>query len=148
MLGIGDQAPEFEVLSDEGKAVRLSSLRGAPVILYFYPKDDTPGCTRESCGFRDALSKIAAFSGAKVVGVSVDDVESHRQFKEKYGLNFMLLADTQKTLSTLFGVLAGDVSSRSTFILNKNGKIVKMFPRVKVDGHIEEVLEALEELSS
>jgi thioredoxin-dependent peroxiredoxin len=145
MLGIGDMIPEIEVTSDEGKTLRLSQFRGEFVILFFYPKDDTPGCTKEVCDFRDAMSKIKAL-GAHLIGVSVDSVESHQQFKEKYSLPFMLLSDTKKELSGLLGVLVGDTTTRSTFIINPKGRIAKEFNKVKAEGHVERVLEVLGEL--
>jgi thioredoxin-dependent peroxiredoxin len=145
MLGIGDLLPDIEVTSDEGKILKLSQFRGEFVILFFYPKDDTPGCTAEACDFRDAMSKITKL-GAHVIGASVDSVESHYQFKEKYSLPFMLLSDTKKELSGLLGVLVGETTARSTFIINPKGRIAKEFHKMKVEGHVERVLEVLEEL--
>jgi peroxiredoxin Q/BCP len=147
MLGIGDLIPDIEITSDEGKTLRLSQFRGEFVILFFYPMDDTPGCTREACGFRDAAAEVAN-SGARVIGVSVDSVESHQKFKEKYELNYMLLSDSKKELSGILGVAEGDRTTRSTFIINPKGRIAKEFHKVKVDGHVERVLETLEELKS
>ena len=147
MLGIGDLIPDIEVTSDEGKTLKLSQLRGDFVVLFFYPKDDTPGCTKEACGFRDAMSQLTKL-GVHVIGASVDSVESHQQFKEKHGLNFMLLSDTKKELSGLLGVLDGDATTRSTFIINPKGRIAKEFHKFKVDGHVERVIEVLEELKS
>jgi peroxiredoxin Q/BCP len=145
MLGIGDFAPDIEVTADDGAIFKLSQFRGENVVLYFYPKDDTPGCTKEACDFRDASIQLAKLK-AKVFGVSIDDPESHQQFKAKYQLPFTLIADTNKNLSTLFGVLSGDTAARTTFIINRKGKIMKKYQRVKVEGHVEAILEALEEL--
>ena len=147
---IGGKAPAFTVFGDNGKKVSLSDFRGKKVILYFYPKDNTPGCTRESCAFRDNLTEIKRKGGA-VVGVSVDSVASHKGFKQKYALNFPLLSDSEKKISLAYGVwkqksLYGRKYmglERSTFLINEDGKIEKIFPKVQVDGHLDEVLAAL-----
>ena len=147
---IGGKAPAFTVFGDNGKKVSLSDFRGKKVILYFYPKDNTPGCTRESCAFRDNLTEIKRKGGA-VVGVSVDSVASHKGFKQKYALNFPLLSDSEKKISLAYGVwkqksLYGRKYmglERSTFLINEDGKIAKIFPKVQVDGHLDEVLAAL-----
>ena len=147
---IGGKAPAFTVVGDNGKKVSLSDFRGKKVILYFYPKDNTPGCTRESCAFRDNLTEIKRKGGA-VVGVSTDSVASHKGFKQKYALNFPLLSDSEKKISLAYGVwkqksLYGRKYmglERSTFLINEEGLISKVFPKVQVDGHLDEVLAAL-----
>lgn len=147
---IGGKAPAFTVFGDNGKKVSLSDFRGKKVILYFYPKDNTPGCTRESCAFRDNLTEIKRKGGA-VVGVSVDSVASHKGFKQKYALNFPLLSDSEKKIALAYGVwkqksLYGRKYmglERSTFLIDEEGLISKVFPKVQVDGHLDEVLAAL-----
>jgi len=146
----GDVAPEFKLKSTEGKEVSLKDFRGKQVVLYFYPKDDTPGCTREACDFRDNLARVKA-KGAVVFGVSHDSVESHERFQEKYDLPFTLLSDPDKKVTEAYGVykkksLYGKEFmgvERTTFVVDTDGRIKKIFPRVKVDGHVEEVLQAL-----
>jgi peroxiredoxin Q/BCP len=137
-------------LADDGKSVRLSDFRGKKVVLYFYPKDDTPGCTREACNFRDGLRRLSA-RGAVVLGVSVDSVESHQRFKAKFHLNFPLLSDAGRRVVTAYGAwkqksLYGRTFmgiERTTVLIDEAGRIAKIFPRVKVDSHLEEVLAAL-----
>ena len=149
----GETAPDFTLPADDGKSIQLSQLRGRPVVLYFYPKDDTPGCTREACAFRDRRSEIAE-RGAVVLGVSPDDVASHGKFRDKYGLNFPLLADTGHQLAERYGAwreknMYGKKSmgiQRSTFLIDREGKVRKVWKKVSVDGHDEEVLRALESL--
>ena len=150
-LEVGDKAPAFTLTADDGTKVRLSALKGAPIVIYFYPKDDTPGCTREACAFRDqhaALKKL----GAKVLGISPDDVESHAEFRDKFNLNFPLLADPGHKVAEKFGAWREKVRfgkksmgiQRSTFILDKKGVVAKRWKSVKVDGHDAHVLKALE----
>lgn len=149
-LGEGKKAPDFSLKDDDGATVKLSGLKGRTVVLYFYPKDDTPGCTKEACSFRDGFKEIQK-KGAVVLGVSPDSVESHKKFKEKFHLNFPLLSDTEKKVVNAYGVwkeksLYGRKYmgvERTTFVIDEAGKIKKVFPKVKVDGHYEEVLEAL-----
>ena len=149
----GDKAPDFELPTDGGNAINLSHFKGRKVVLYFYPKDDTPGCTREACAFRDRKDQLAKL-GAKVFGVSADDVASHVKFRDKYELNFRLLADTDHKVAEAFGAwreknMYGKKSmgiQRSTFLIDAGGKIVKVWKRVQVDGHDEQVLEALQAL--
>ncbi len=149
-ISIGQSAPDVRLVDDQGRAVRLSDFRGQPVVLYFYPKDDTPGCTREACAFRDGIAKIRQ-RGAVVLGVSADSVESHQRFKEKFKLNFPLLSDANKAAVQAFGVwkqksMYGKTYmgiERTTFIIDRDGKIAKVFPKVNVDGHFEEVLAGL-----
>jgi len=149
-LESGDKAPDFLLKSDGEEAVKLSSHRGKKVVLYFYPKDDTPGCTAEACSFRDGFSEIQK-KGAALFGVSVDSIESHKKFKEKYHLNFPLLSDPDKKVVTAYGVWKEKNMygrkymgiERTTFVIDENGKIKKVFPKVKVDGHFDEVLAEL-----
>lgn len=146
----GSKAPAFKLQDDAGKTVSLSDYKGKKVVLYFYPKDSTPGCTTEACDFRDNLNRLTK-SGAVVFGISADSVESHRKFKEKQGLNFPLLSDPERKAIEAYGVwqekslygrkFMGIV--RSTFVLDGEGKVLKAFPRVKVSGHVDAVLEAL-----
>jgi peroxiredoxin Q/BCP len=149
----GQRAPAFALAADDGTKVRLADLKGKPVVLYFYPRDDTPGCTREACAFRDqspALKKL----GAVVLGVSTDSVESHARFRDKHRLNFPLLADVDHAVAEKYGAwreknMYGKKSlgiQRSTYLIGADGKVAKVWKRVNVDGHDDEVLEALAEL--
>jgi thioredoxin-dependent peroxiredoxin len=146
----GQAAPDFTLRSDAGREVRLSALRGQPVVLYFYPKDDTPGCTREACSFRDRKADLAAH-GAAVLGVSPDDVASHGKFRDKYSLNFPLLADAGHQVAEAYGAWREKTSygktsmgiQRSTFLIDAAGKVRKVWKRVEVDGHDDAVLAAL-----
>ncbi len=146
----GEAAPEFELESDAGETIRLRDLRGRRVVLYFYPKDDTPGCTKEACGFRDDLPRFRA-ADATVLGVSADDVASHRRFKEKYDLNFPLLADPDHRVSEAYGVwgkktLYGreiEGIHRTTFLIDEEGRVARVWERVRPEGHAEEVAAAL-----
>ncbi|MEK6276060.1 MAG: thioredoxin-dependent thiol peroxidase [Actinomycetota bacterium] len=150
MVEEGKPAPEFEATTDAGERVKLSDFRGKPVVLYFYPKDDTPGCTVEACGFRDAYPKFEQ-RGAVVLGVSPDDEASHVRFKEKFELPFPLLADPEHAVAEQYGVwveknYAGKKYmgvSRSTFVIDADGNLVKAMHNVKPDGHAQKVLEAL-----
>jgi thioredoxin-dependent peroxiredoxin len=146
----GRPAPDFTLTADTGEDVSLSSLRGKPVVLYFYPKDDTPGCTAQACGIRDAWGEFQN-AGALVLGVSPDDEASHAKFKEKYGLPFPLLADTEHQVSEQYGVwgektYAGKTYmgvNRSTFVIDADGNVAKVFLDVKPDEHADQVLDAL-----
>ena len=144
MIEEGQPAPDFELRSDEGAGVRLSDLRGKPVVLYFYPKDDTPGCTRQACGIRDAWSEFQR-AGAEVLGISADTEGSHERFKAKYSLPFTLLADPERTLAEPYGVGREGKSSyeRSTFVIDAHGNVAKIMRRVNPDRHADEVLAAL-----
>ena len=150
MVEEGKPAPDFELASDSGKPVRLSSLRGKPVVLYFYPKDDTPGCTTQACGIRDAYDKFEQ-AGAVVLGVSPDSVRNHVKFKEKYNLPFTLLADPEHGLAERYGVWKerntyGKKSmgiERSTFVIDAEGNVAKTMRRVRPDTHAADVLAAL-----
>lgn len=143
-------APDFTLLDDTGVERRLSDYRGQPVVLYFYPKDDTPGCTTEACAFRDAYSEYTQ-AGVAVVGISPDKVKSHAKFKAKYQLPFTLLADENHAVCELYGVWGRkkfmgreyDGVFRTTFLIGSDGMIVKVFENVKPDGHSQEVLVAL-----
>jgi len=146
----GDPAPDFRLPADDGKTYALKDLRGRKVVLYFYPKDDTPGCTKEACSFRDNLSRVQS-KGAVVFGVSKDDLASHAKFREKYSLSFPLLSDPEGKVLNAYGVwkeknLYGKTFmgiERTTFVIDERGRIQKVFARVKVDGHVDEVLAAL-----
>lgn len=149
MLKVGDDAPEFTARDQDGKIITSEDLRGQKVVLYFYPKDDTPGCTKEACSFRDA-NAVYAEKGVKVFGVSGDDETSHRKFISKFNLPFPLLADTDHSLANAFGAY-GEKSMygkkymgvmRKTFLIGEDWKIVKVFDKVNVEQHAEEVLQA------
>jgi len=150
MISAESEAPDFTLLDQNGNEFTLSKSKGTPVVLYFYPKDDTPGCTREACAFRDARSDYEA-AGARVVGVSPDGVETHKKFETKYELPFTLLADPDHQVCELYGVWQeknnyGKKSMgvvRSTFVIDAEGIVRKVYPRVKVDGHSDKVLEIL-----
>ncbi len=150
MLKAGDTAPSFTLPSSDGSEVSLSDFKGKKVVLYFYPKDDTPGCTTEACLFRDDLSAFKR-KGAVVLGVSVDGIESHQKFAEKYSLSFPLLSDEGERVVKAYGVwkeknLYGRKymgTERTTFLIDKEGKITHVFPRVKVDEHVKDVIEKL-----
>lgn len=151
-MKVGQKAPDFSVADDSGKTVKLSDFKGKKVVLYFYPKDSTPGCTTEACNFRDGFAAIRK-KGAVVLGVSADSVASHQKFKTKFDLNFPLLADTERKIIESYGVwqekslygrkYMGIV--RATFIIGEDGKISHIFPKVKVKEHYDEVLAALGE---
>ena len=150
MIEEGNPAPDFELSSDAGETVRLSELRGKPVVLYFYPKDDTPGCTAQACGIRDAYGEFEK-EGAVVLGVSPDDERSHGKFRDKYGLPFTLLADTDHRVAEQYGVW-GEKKYRGrsylgvkrwTFVIDEDGNVKRVFPDVKPAEHAENVLAAL-----
>ncbi len=144
MVEEGKPAPNFELESDSGETVKLSDLRGKPVVLYFYPKDDTPGCTRQACGIRDTWGEFQR-AGAEVFGISADTVASHEKFKEKYSLPFPLLADPEHKLGEAYGVAREGKNSyeRSTFVIDAGGNVAKIMRRVNPDQHADQVLEAL-----
>lgn len=151
----GEAAPNFTLDSDDGPAVSLAALKGKPVVVYFYPRDDTPGCTREACAFRDRSGELKAH-GATVLGISTDDVKSHGKFRKKFALNFPLLADTEHKTADAFGAwreknMYGKKSmgiQRSTFLIDAAGIVRKVWRKVNVDGHDAEVLAALDALKS
>jgi peroxiredoxin Q/BCP len=141
-LAVGTQAPTFTVKDTNGNTVSLSDFAGKTVVLYFYPKDDTPGCTKQACSFRDAKQ---TYDGKDVVvlGVSVDNEQSHQQFTEKYGLNFPLLADTEQTLVKAYDVDGGGYAKRVTYVIDGNGKITHVDSSVNTSTHASDVLLAL-----
>ena len=152
MLKEGDVAPDFNSKDQNGKTVKLSDYKGKKLVLYFYPKDDTPGCTKEACSFRDA-DDVYNSKGIKVFGVSTDDEKSHQKFISKFQLPFDLLADTDKSIVESYGVW-GEKSmygkkymgtTRKTFLIGEDGKIAKIFDKVNVEQHADEVLEAFGE---
>ena len=148
MIKEGDNAPEFALKADDGSTVRLSDLRGKKVVLYFYPKDDTPGCTTQACELRDRIREFEAH-GTVVLGVSPDDVASHKKFKEKYDLNFPLLADEDHKVAEAYGVWVEKHkygrtywgNERTSFVIDEKGNIAKVLPRVKPADHAGQVLE-------
>lgn len=150
----GRPAPDFTLTADDGKKVKLKDQRGSPVVLYFYPRDDTPGCTREACAFRDRKQELLKL-GVKVFGVSTDDVASHVKFRDKYELNFPLLADVDHKIAEQYGAwqeknLYGKKSwgiQRSTFLIDGKGVVRKVWKRVSVDGHDEQVLAELKKIT-
>lgn len=152
MISDGDKAPAFDLESDSGEHLKLKDLlaEGKTLVLYFYPKDDTPGCTREAQAFTEAKRKLAN-AGAMVVGVSKDSIKSHCKFRDKYGLNFPLLSDPELKAHEAYGAYGEKVmygkktmgTIRSTFVIDPKGKVVKSWRGVKVDGHVDAVLEAI-----
>jgi peroxiredoxin Q/BCP len=150
MVEVGKPAPSFSVLDQHGRKVTLASLKGSPMVLYFYPKDQTSGCTKEACSFRDAVAEYEK-AGAKIVGVSPDSVESHVKFIDKHELPFTLLADTERKVAEAYGVWKEKSMygrkymgvERTTFVIDAKGIVRNIFPKVKVEGHSAEVLEAV-----
>ncbi|MBW7887784.1 MAG: thioredoxin-dependent thiol peroxidase [Bacteroidetes bacterium] len=149
-LKVGDNAPDFSLSAVDGKNYSLKDFRGKKIVLYFYPKDNTSGCTKEACSFRDNLSAIKR-KGAVVIGVSPDSLHSHEKFIATYDLNFLLLSDESKELLKKYGVWKEKSMygrkymgvERTTFIIDEKGKLSHIFPKVKVEGHTEEILKAL-----
>ncbi len=154
-LNVGDKAPDFNAITDSGENFKLSDNLGNWIVLYFYPKDNTPGCTNEACSFRDNMERITAYN-AKVFGVSFDSTNSHTNFKEKNSLNFTLLSDPDKKIAQMYEVVGekkmfGKTTiglKRSTFIIDPEGIIRWANRDVKVDGHVDEVISKLQELQS
>ena len=152
MLKEGDDAPDFTTKNQNGEDIKLADLRGKRVVLYFYPKDDTPGCTKEACSLRDSFD-VFEEKGIKIFGISTDSEKSHQKFISKYSLPFDLLADTEKELVNAYGVWGEKMNygkkymgiNRMTFLIDENGKIAKIFKKVKVDEHADEVLKAFGE---
>jgi thioredoxin-dependent peroxiredoxin len=150
----GQTAPDFTLAADDGGKIKLSKLKGKPVVLYFYPKDDTPGCTKEACAFRDRKPELKKL-GATVLGVSADTVDSHGEFRDKFKLNFPLLADVGHEVAEKYGAwreknMYGKKSmgiQRSTFLIDADGKVARVWKAVQVDGHDEQVIAALKELA-
>ncbi|HLG23913.1 MAG TPA: thioredoxin-dependent thiol peroxidase [Candidatus Nanoarchaeia archaeon] len=142
----GDKAPDFELNDGEGNKLKLSKLKGKKAVLYFYPRDDTPGCTKEACDFRDNIGQLKK-SGVEVIGVSNDDEKSHKKFSEKFLLPFRLLSDTEKSVSKIYGVyelkkFMGKEYygiTRSTFLIDESGKILKIYYKVNPEGHVDEI---------
>jgi thioredoxin-dependent peroxiredoxin len=153
MLNERDAAPDFTSIDDHGNELSLKDFRGKKVVLYFYPKDNTSGCTKEACNFRDNLARVKR-NGAVLLGVSPDGEKSHTKFRDKFDLNFPLIVDEDKTIVSAYGVWKEKSMygrkymgvERTTFIINEKGKIAKIFPKVKVEGHVDEVIEALTSL--
>ena len=150
MLKKGDKAPDFSLPDQDGKIIKLHEFAGKKVVIYFYPKDDTPGCTIEACAFRDAYDLFLE-KGAVVIGISADDTASHDKFRKKYGLPFHLVSDESHQLIEKYGAW-GEKNmmgkkymgiTRSTFVIDENGTILKDFPKVTPEGHAEEVLKFL-----
>jgi peroxiredoxin Q/BCP len=150
MLQAGDRLPELDVVDDTGRHLSTTELAAGTLVLYFYPKDDTPGCTNEAGQFRDAFDEFER-RGATIVGVSRDSVASHQKFKTKYGIPYTLIADTDSRLCDAFGVIVEKTMygikrmglARSTFVIDAGGAVVKVWPNVKVDGHVQAVLASL-----
>ncbi len=149
MVATGQKAPDFEALDAKGETVKLGDFAGRKVVLYFYPRDDTPGCTIEACAFRDDLAKFKK-AGVEVLGVSMDSVESHQKFAEKFGLPFRLLADPDGKIVKAYGVYGEKTFYgkkfmgvfRTTFLIDETGKIARIWEKVKPEGHAKEVLDA------
>ena len=150
MLTIGTKAPSFSLPDQDGKIVSLEDYKGKKVVLYFYPKDNTPGCTAEACSFKDNMARVKAL-GAIVIGISGDSAESHVKFREKYGLTFPLLSDPSHDVikkydawkkKSMYGKTFLGIR-RTTVIIDEKGVVTHLFPKVKVKGHVDEVLEAL-----
>src|SRR6056297_4194295 len=149
----GKKAPAFTLATDSGDKVKLSDLKGQPVVVYFYPRDDTPGCTKEACALRDRYDEIQQH-GVHLFGVSTDDAESHTKFRQKYSLPFPLLVDADHAMSEKYGAwreknMYGKKSmgiQRATYLIDAEGKVAKVWKRVKVDGHDDQVIEAVKEL--
>ena len=152
-LAEGDKAPDFNMTTDAGGSVSLADLKGRPVVLYFYPKDDTPGCTTEACGFRDLEADFSSVD-ATVIGVSRDSVKRHDKFKAKYDLNFALGSDEDGVVTEAYGVWVEKMNygrsymgiERSTFLIDGTGAIAKIWRKVRVKGHVDAVLEATKAL--
>jgi len=147
---VGAPAPDFDLPDQDGKPHRLQDYAGKWLVLYFYPKDDTPGCTQEACAFRDDLHKLAAL-GAQVVGISVDDSESHAEFAKKYHLPFPLLADRTAEVAARYGALTNlmlmKFAKRYTFLIDPHGKVAKVYTKVETSKHSTEIIEDLKKLT-
>lgn len=153
MLEEGNKAPDFELTGDQGEKIKLSKLKGRTVVLFFYPKDNTSGCTKEAIGFSEKRGKFAA-AGAEVIGISPDSVKSHGRFREKHGLTVTLLADEDKKAISAYGAWVEKSMygrtymgvERSTFLIGADGRIARIWRKVKIPGHVEAVLEAVQAL--
>ncbi len=146
MVSVGDKAPTFQALDQDGKEHSLADYKGQWLVLYFYPKDDTPGCTTEACGMRDAMSELQRY--AHVVGVSADNIESHKQFAEKYNLNFSLLADTEKEIIRAYGADGTPFTKRITYVINPEGEIAHVYEKVDPESHAAEIIADLQKLQA
>jgi peroxiredoxin Q/BCP len=152
-LAEGDAAPAFSLPGDDGQVHTLAAHKGAPVVVYFYPRDDTPGCTTEACDFRDNMAR-ATEKGAVVYGISKDSLKAHDRFKKKYSLNFTLLSDEDLSVHRAYGAWGDKLMYgkpvlgviRSTYLIGKDGRVARAWPKVKVNGHVDAVLEAIEAL--
>ena len=150
MINVGDAAPDFDLPTGDGRTLRLSSLKGKKIILYFYPKDDTPGCTKEACAFEENLSLLKR-KGVTVIGVSADNPDSHAKFADKFSLTFPLLSDTRKEVLKAYGVwkkksMYGRAFmgiERTTLVIDERGFISHIFPKVRVEGHVKEILKVV-----
>ena len=150
MIVTGGKAPDFALPDQDGNIHRLSDYRGKPVVLYFYPKDDTPGCTKEACSFRDSFAEFKK-AGIQILGISIDNEKSHIDFRKKYNLPFTLLSDTDKKVVREYGVWAEKINYgkkywgtvRKTFLIDQNGDVIHVFDKVKPEEHAQEVLEKL-----
>lgn len=155
MPALGTLAPDFTLPSDDGTTVSLSGLRGRPVVVYFYPRDDTPGCTTEACDFRDHKDSWATQRGAVVLGISADSIAAHQRFKKKYGLTFPLLSDADRAVMKAWGAFGKKIMYgkevegiiRSTYLIDAHGMVAAAWPKVSVKGHVDQVLAALDKLS-
>ncbi len=153
MIQAGDKAPELKLPGDDGLVHALKEHKGAPVVVYFYPKDDTPGCTTEACDFRDNMARLTK-AGAVIYGVSKDPIAKHAKFKAKHDLNFVLLSDEEGVAHEAWGTWGDKVlygrkfkgTIRSTFLVDSKGKVARVWPKVKVKGHVDEVLAAVKAL--
>jgi thioredoxin-dependent peroxiredoxin len=153
MIEAGQKAPDFKLAGDDGAVHALKDHKGSPVVVYFYPKDDTPGCTTEACDFRDHMARLTK-AGAVVYGVSKDPIAKHEKFKAKHDLNFVLLSDAEGAAHEAYGTWGDKVlygrkfqgTIRSTFLIDGKGKVARVWPKVKVKGHVDEVLAAVQAL--
>lgn len=145
LLKVGQSAPDFTSVDQNGLEVKLSGFLGSPVVVYFYPRDNTPGCTTEACNFRDNYAEYEK-AGVKVLGISVDSQKSHKNFSDKYQLNFTLVADNSKEIAEKYGVLGARSASRVTYLIDSEGKVAHVYPKVSPREHAVEVLSKLREL--
>jgi peroxiredoxin Q/BCP len=143
---VGKAAPDFTAAAQDGSSVHLASLKGRAVVVYFYPKDETPGCTKEACAFRDSWEALGK-TGAALVGVSADTLESHRQFVSHYKLPFLLVSDPDGKMGQLFGVPFQGVHSRQTVVIGPDGKVLKVYRKVDVTQHAAQILDDLAHVS-
>jgi peroxiredoxin Q/BCP len=145
LLGVGDQAPDFTLNASDGRPVSLKGLRGKIVVLYFYPKDFTPGCTKEACSFRDDFSEFKGRDVA-IVGISYDEPKRHAEFEMQYNLPFVLLSDGDKSVSKMYGAEGPLAAKRITYVIDKEGKILQVYPKVDVSSHSKEILDFIDSL--